>query len=158
MAERIVINTGPLIALARMDALDVIGQLPLEFLCPAEVKDELDEGAAQGYRLIAPSWLTVVPLSTPLSPVSVAAIDKGEAAVIQLAVEQGGLRVSIDELQGRRIALALGLTVVGSLGLVGRAKTLGIVQAIRPLVERAMQEGIHHHPDLVHRVLTAAGE
>ncbi len=107
MAEPIVINTGPLIALARMDALDVIGQLPLEFICPAEVMDELDEGAAQGYKLIAPSWLTVVPLSTPLSPVSVAAIDKGEAAVIQLAVEQGGLRVSIDELQGRRIALRL---------------------------------------------------
>ena len=48
MAERIVINTGPLIALARMDALDAIGQLPVEFVCPSEVRQELDEGAAQG--------------------------------------------------------------------------------------------------------------
>jgi hypothetical protein len=30
MVERIVINTGPLIALARMDALDVPSQLPYE--------------------------------------------------------------------------------------------------------------------------------
>jgi hypothetical protein len=141
-----------------MDALDVISRLPLELICPAEVRDELDEGVAQGYPSIAPSWLTVVPLSTPLSPVSVAALDKGEAAVIQLAIEQGRLRVSLDELQGRRIAAALGLTVVGSLGLVARAKTLGIVPAIRPLIEKAMKEGIHYHPDLVSRVLTAAGE
>ena len=32
MAERIVINTGPLITLARMDALDVPGQLSYEFI------------------------------------------------------------------------------------------------------------------------------
>jgi predicted nucleic acid-binding protein len=158
MAERVVINTGPLIALAKMDALDATGQLPLEFICPAEVREELDEGAAQGYELIAPSWLTVVLLSTPLSPVSIAALDKGEAAVIQLAIEQGRLRVSIDEVQGRRMAAALGLSVVGSLGLVARAKALGIVQAIRPLIEKAMLEGIYYHPDLVSRVLTAAGE
>ena len=46
MAERIVINTGPLIALARMGALDIGAQLPYEFICPLEVKDELDDGAA----------------------------------------------------------------------------------------------------------------
>ena len=152
------INTGPLIALARMDALDAIGQLPIEFVCPSEVRQELDEGAAQGYPIIVPSWLTVIPLSAPLSALSVAALDKGEAAVIQLPIEQGRLRVSIDELQGRRIAGALGLKTVGSLGLVARAKTLGIIQAIRPLVERATQGGIHYHPDLVNQVLKAAGE
>lgn len=158
MAERIVINTGPLIALARMDAFDAIGHLPFEFICPAEVRDELDEGAAQGYPLIAPPWLTVVPLISPLSPVSVAVLDKGEGAVIHLAIEQGRLRVSIDEMQGRRIAAALGLRIVGSLGLIARAKTLGIIQAVRPLIEKAMQEGIHYHPHLVSQILTAAGE
>lgn len=141
-----------------LEALRKVAVLPLEFICPAEVRDELDEGAAQGYPPLAPSWLTVVPLSTPLSPVSIAALDKGEAAVIQLAIEQGRLRVSIDELQGRRIAVALGLSVVGSLGLVARAKTLEIIPAIRPLIEKAMKEGIHYHSDLVSRVLAAVGE
>lgn len=118
----------------------------------------MDEGAAQSYPLIAPPWLTVVPLSSPLSPVSVATLDKGKGAVIQLAIEQGRLRVSIDELQGRRMAAALGIRVVGSLGLIARAKTLGIIQAVRPLIEKAMQEGIHYHPDLVSQMLRAAGE
>ena len=158
MAERIVINTGPLIALARMDALDVPGQLPYEFICPSEVRDELDEGASLGYQAKCPSWLTVIQLSTSPSAESVAALDKGEAAVIQLALELGLSRVSIDEVKGRRIATALGLSVVGSLGLVARAKTLGIILAMRPLVEKAMREGVHYHTDLVERVLSALGE
>ena len=45
MAERLVVNTGPLIALARIEVLDVIGRLPFEIICPQEVRDELDEGA-----------------------------------------------------------------------------------------------------------------
>jgi predicted nucleic acid-binding protein len=156
MVERLVMNTGPLIALARMDALDVIGQLPLD--CPREVRDELDAGAAQGYAVITPAWLSVVPLANPLSPVTIASLDTGEAAVIQLALGQGISRVCIDEAKGRRAALAVGLQVTGSLGLLGRAKTLGIIPALRPLVEKAMQEGVWSHPDLIRRVLEAFGE
>ena len=158
MADRIVINTGPLIALARMEALDVPGQLPHEFICPTEVREELDEGARLGYQTITPVWLTVIPLRASPSAVSVAALDKGEAAVIQLALEEGLSRVSIDEVKGRRIATALGLSVVGSLGLIARAKALGIIPAIRPLIEKAMRDGVHYHSDLVERVLSLVGE
>jgi predicted nucleic acid-binding protein len=45
VAERIVVNTGPLITLSRIDCLDVVGRLPFEFLCPEQVRKELDEGA-----------------------------------------------------------------------------------------------------------------
>jgi predicted nucleic acid-binding protein len=68
MAERLVINTGPLIALARMDALDVPGHLPYEFICPSQVRDELDEGASLGYQTIAPAWLTAIALSASPPP------------------------------------------------------------------------------------------
>lgn len=44
MAESIVIDTGPLITLDRIGALDIPGKFPLDFLCPAEVRRELDEG------------------------------------------------------------------------------------------------------------------
>jgi len=36
MNELIVINTGPLITLARIEALDVAGRLPFTFICPNE--------------------------------------------------------------------------------------------------------------------------
>ncbi len=115
MNESVVINTGPLITLARIDALDIVGDMPFCFVCPQEVRDELDEGVQAGYSQISPSWLKVLPLKRNLSPLAVISLDRGEAAVIQLASEQGILRVCIDEWKGRRAALAVGLKVTGVL-------------------------------------------
>jgi uncharacterized protein len=158
MTERIVINTGPLIALIRMEALDIPGQLPYEFLCPQEVQAELEAGTASGHPVVHPPWLHVQPLQEALSPMVLPALDAGEAAVIQLALEQQILWVCIDEWKGRRLALAAGLQVTGTLGLLGKAKMLGIIPALRPLVERALRQGIRYHPELVRKVLEAVGE
>lgn len=49
-------------------------------------------------------------------------LDLGEAAVIQLALEQNIDWVCIDDLKGRRAAHAAGLHFTGSLGLPATAK------------------------------------
>ena len=56
MAERIVINTGPLITLARMEALEVPGQLAYEFIGPEEVQAELEAGVVAGHPVVNSSW------------------------------------------------------------------------------------------------------
>lgn len=158
MPERLVINTGPLITLSRIDCLDVVGQLPYEFLCPEAVRQELDQGEADGYPRIAPEWLSIHGLSKPPAGVALAALDIGEASVIQLALELQVPIVAIDEWKGRRAATASGLEVTGTLGLLGRAKLLGLVPALTPLIQKAVSEGIWYHPDLVRVVLDAVGE
>ena len=40
-------------------------------------------------------------------------------------------RVCIDETKGRQTALAVGLKVTGALGLLARAKTLGLISELR---------------------------
>ena len=65
--EPIVINTGPLILLEKAGALDLVGDLGMEFICPPAVRSELDVGATKGYAPIIQPWLTVLPLSEPLS-------------------------------------------------------------------------------------------
>lgn len=68
MTERVAINTGPLVALARMAALEIAGLLPLEFVCPREVQAELQEGARRGHiPVVAPQWLRTQGLKHPLS-------------------------------------------------------------------------------------------
>ncbi len=64
----------------------------------------------------------------------------------------------IDEWKARRAALSAGLKVVGVLGLLGRAKNLGFITAIKPFVDRAIEAGVRYHPDLVSKVLKASGE
>ncbi len=88
MTEKIVFNTSPILSLTKIDALEIVGQMPFEFICPAEVEAEILVGANQGYETIIPDWLTVFSLQNLLSPLAVASLDAGEAAVIQLALEQ----------------------------------------------------------------------
>ncbi len=158
MADRIVINTGPIIALTRADALEILVRLPLEFVCPPQVEEEILAGAALGHPFRWPAGLNVMALTGPLDPLARLTLDDGEAAVIQLAREQGIKWVCMDERKGRRAALAVGLGVVGSLGLLARAKSLGIVPAVRPITDRLMREGLWYAPELIDRLLRAIGE
>lgn len=159
MADRIVVNTGPLIALSQAGALDVAGKLPLEFCVPVEVQDEFEEGALLGHQDAAwPNWLEVLPLAQPLNPLARLDLDIGEAAVIQLAQEQNINRVCIDEVKGRRYARALGLAVTGSLGLLGRAKQTGIIPLVKPYVDAMTATGSWYHPDLIREFLSRLGE
>ena len=158
MSERIVINTGPLISLARIGCLEILPGLPYEFVCPEQVRRELDEGETAGHPRVVPEGVEVVSLARPISRVSLAALDPGEAAVIQLATELSIPLVAIDEWKGRRAALAAGLSVTGSLGLLAKAKLLGLLTSLKPLLTKAVAEGIRYHPELVRRVLEAVGE
>ncbi len=49
MIKRIVINTGPLITLQRIEAIETVGQLPFEFVAPEEVRAKLDTGVSVGH-------------------------------------------------------------------------------------------------------------
>ncbi len=153
MADRIVIDTGPLIALARANALDLIERLPIDFFCPPEVQAELDEGTRLGHCAVAAPWLRVMPLKERLDPLAAATVDAAEAAVIQPALEEGIGLVCMDDRKGRRAALAVGLRITGSLGLLARAKTLGLTAAIRPFIEHAMDEGVWYDHALMSRLL-----
>lgn len=158
MDKRIVINTGPLIALARMEALEIPARLDLVFIAPEAIRRELDEGASVGHPPVSPAWLSYRPLRSPLTPLVTSVLDAGEAAVIQLALDEGIGRVCIDEWKGRRMALAVGLKVTGALGLLGLAKREGVISEVRPYLDRALRTGIRYHPDLVRRFLEALDE
>lgn len=144
MAEKIVTNTSPLLALSKMGAFDVVRELPLEFFCPTEVRLEILAGAKKHFDISIPDWVTVVSLKSKLSPLASASLDEGEASVISLALELGIKTVCIDELAGRRAAKAVGLGVVGSLGLLGRANSLGFIANVAPYIQRAIDQGIYY--------------
>ncbi len=158
MTEKIVVNTSPMLSLTKMQALEVVGKLPFEFISPAEVKAEILVGANQGYDIEIPVWLKIFPLQNPLSPLAVASLDIGEAAVIQLALEQNIRYVCIDELKGRRAASAVGLKIIGSLGLIGKAKTLGFIPEISPFIQKAKSAGIYYDDILIKTFLKSFGE
>jgi len=66
--------------------------------------------------------------------------------------------VGLDDLQARRLAEELGLTVIGTLGILLRAKQAALLPTVRPLIHALIALGFHLAPDLYQTVLDLAGE
>ena len=67
-------------------------------------------------------------------------------------------RVFIDDLEARRCAKAMGLGIIGTLGIVGRARAMGLIDQAEPVLRRLRQSGLYASEELVRRLLKEVGE
>jgi predicted nucleic acid-binding protein len=157
-----VINTSPLIALcAACDDLGVLRAVYDRVVVPLEVAKELARGGQTDFArlaFVADAWLIKIAAPITVSPFLHAALDRGEAAVIQSALDMSIERVIIDDRAGRRTARAYGLQVTGTLGVLLKAKTDGYPLVIRDAIRRMRDRGIWLGDDLVAEIIRRAGE
>jgi hypothetical protein len=85
-------------------------------------------------------------------------LEQGEAEVIILAKEKEIDQVLIDERIARMQAKVLGLNVIGTLGLLLKAKRNGLLPSIKPSIDKILQSGIWIKEDIVKGILKGAGE
>ena len=162
MNDRLVSDTGPLIALAAIDRLDILPALFHQILIPEEVHREILQGGEtalglQPYRRA--TWIQKHPLQTSPDLLLAAVLDAGEAAVIQLARESHADYLLIDERKGRKIARnTYGLQVIGTAGLLVEAKNNGLVDSVGLILQQMRDCGYWIHDDIVAVALDKAGE
>lgn len=70
---------------------------------------------------------------------------------------RGGALV-VDDLAARKCAAGLGVRVVGTFGLVLRAKARGHLPVARPIVEMLRENGMRLAPGLADAALAKVGE
>jgi predicted nucleic acid-binding protein len=135
--QEIVINPGPLIALvAGLGDLSIL-QMYRRVCVPLEVSQELLVGGGTrfGAREFAEAdWLEKRQEALNISLYLLNSLDRGEAAVIQLALNEGISTACIDEVSGRRSARLHGLLVTGSIGILLRAKREGCLHSIGEVI------------------------
>ena len=85
-------------------------------------------------------------------------VDAGEASAIALAQEIESDYIVIDDLQGRKLATKLGLTVIGTLGILLKAKQVGAISLLRPVLEQVRQTDFRVTSTLIDAILRDAGE
>lgn len=157
----IVIDTSPWIALSICGKTEVLEQLYEEVYMPVGVKEEILIGGEEKVgvtELGKSSWLKVEEVTDIEKPKLLYELDRGEAEVIILAKEKEIREVLIDEKVVRMQAKILGLEVVGTLGLLLRAKKKGVLSEIKPLIEKMLQRGIWIRSKTVKGILREAGE
>jgi predicted nucleic acid-binding protein len=150
----IVSNSSPLIALARIQRLDLVPAVLHSILIPPAVAREIAPSIP-----VLPAWGSVKALSSQRSlPTSRGRLGDGEREAIALAIEIGADAVLIDERVARRVAEEAGLKVIGTLGLLLEAKRAGHVTTIRAELDKLVETSFFLSPQLYDHVLRMAGE
>jgi len=97
-------------------------------------------GTAPADQARAAGWLAVqAPKPGETLNKLFADLDPGEAEAIALACELKPAVVLLDETEGRLEARRLGLTIIGTVGILAAARRLGQLKNIKPLLDRLMQ-------------------
>lgn len=85
-------------------------------------------------------------------------LDLGEAETIVLARELNATWVLMDEKKGRRKLDQLGIQKLGTVGILLKAKQVGILPSIRTDLERLHSQGFSIGPAVINAILAEAGE
>jgi predicted nucleic acid-binding protein len=160
--QPLVCDTTVLLYLGRISQADLLPVLFTPIYVPEAVMLELNMG-----RLLRPdtfnpqdcAWATSVVV--PQDAVDVLPPNRlgtGERAVIAHAHVHQGCIAGLDDLQARRLAEGLGLAVVGTPGVLLRAKRASLISTVRPLLDALNAQGFRLEPNLYQGVLNLAGE
>ena len=160
MTDAWVINASPIILYCRIGRLDVIERLAPRVIVPAAVIEEVQAGSQKDSTTKeAIAWAVQYQQPNITIPSTVERWDlgSGESQVISFCL-QGEQWAVLDDRMARRCISAHGLQMIGSLGMILRARKFGLIDAARPWVYKLKDEGMYVEVDLVERSLSANGE
>lgn len=146
-----VLDSSALIIFHQIDRLDLLQELLQDFIAPPAVAREIAPSLGA-----LPHWVVVRQPAT--IPGLAASLDPGEREAIALAVLLDPDVVVLDELAGRRREKQLGLNVIGSAGLLVRARRLGLIDAVQPELDAMISRGLYVSRTLYREILESAGE
>ncbi|MEQ9290453.1 MAG: DUF3368 domain-containing protein [Cyclobacteriaceae bacterium] len=151
MHEVIISDTSCLILLDKIGQLDLLNKVYGKLVITHEILKEF------GLRL--PNWVEVRRLTNKSVQTALEqTLDLGEASAIALAIENPSSLLIIDDLKARKMAKALNLRLTGTLGVIFKAKEIGVINKIGPVINQLIQEDFRISDNVVSEILRKSGE
>ena len=116
----VVADASVLLALDKLDRLALLRDLFQEVSIPPAVSREVSRTLPR-----LPDWIRVVEPRSLTAVRSVVGLHQGEIEAIRLALEVRASLVILDDLPARRQAIAMGIAIVGTAGVLVLAKRAG---------------------------------
>ncbi len=157
----VVCNTSPLQYLHQIGQLRILPALAGSIIVPISVQAELDAGIAKGLDLPKIENLNWIQIRAPISVKAASLITDlgpGESQVLMLALETPGSIALLDDGLARRVAIARGIPIKGTLGLLLDAKRAGHITVVKPSLDKLQDLGFRLAEPTRAAVLKLAGE
>ncbi len=129
MHKAIISDTNCLILLDNIGELEILQKLFGTIITTSQVAIEFGQSL--------PPWVEIQePADKNYQSIIEAYVDKGEASAIALAIELEDCLLIIDDLKGRKFASQIGLTIIGTIGVIVDAKLAGIIPFVKPILAK----------------------
>lgn len=150
--HRIVISdTSCLILLHKIGELDLLRKVYDSVSTTPEVVEEFQDEL--------PNWIKIESVRDKKYQAFLETqIDWGEASAIALAIETNADLLLLDDLKARRMATKLNLKITGTLGVIHRAKQIGVIEAVRPLIEKLKATNFRIAENIIEELLRRNNE
>lgn len=161
MSDVLVVNASPLIFLGNAGRLDLLRGLGASrIVVPEAVFAEVTgtKYADVAVRSLSSArWIEPTPVPSIPTPIIEWDLGPGESAVIALAMATTGAKAVLDDLSGRKCALALGVAVMGTLGIVIAAHRRGHVSDPRQTLLDLRTAGMWLSDSIIEKALQLSG-
>jgi predicted nucleic acid-binding protein len=136
MPEQAIVDTSVLIALERINTLEILCKIYSQVILPEAVINEFGPPPIECY--------SAEKVKSPLVRLLVLDLNlgRGEAESIALASEMG-LRLALDDLKARKVAEKLGLRITGTIGVLLKAESLALIGNAYDKVEDLRDKGFY---------------
>ena len=141
----VVSDTSALSALFLVGQLDLLPSLYKQVVIPPAVMGEILQLESKfGHDLSSlknAAWVSVIPVSDVKKVRRYQRVlDEGESEAIVLVIEISADLLLIDEMRGRKVAQSEGIPHTGVLGVLLSAKSKGLLNAVRPVLNNLRSE------------------
>ena len=136
MPEKAIIDTSVLIALERINLLDILCKIYSHLILPEAVVSEFGPLSIECY--------SSEKVKSPLVGLLVLDLNlgRGEAESIALASEIG-LKLVLDDLKARKVAENLGLKITGTIGILLKAESLALIDSAYDKAKELRDKGFY---------------
>jgi len=154
----VIADSGPIFSLALIDKLDILNVLFDSVKIPNAVWIEITSDTAKpDFQKIFDFFKEKTCQITGFNELTFI-MDYGESESVVLYHELHADFLLIDDKKARNIAENLGVNCIGIIGLLSKAKAVGLIENLKPLFETFLSNKRYYSVDLLNTVLKLNGE
>jgi len=147
----VITDTSCLIALSKIEILEVLHKLYKRVVVSKEIAEEFGEPL--------PSWFEILEVSNKkYQKILENSLDKGEASAIALAFELDNVLLILDDLKARKEAQKLGFKITGTLGVLFSAKQKNVINSLKLYLDRLQNTDFRIADNIVLELLKRSNE
>lgn len=151
MPSVVISDTSTLILLHKINEFNLLRSVYGTLMTTPEIAAEFGEEL--------PPWITVVSVKDEkYKKFLETQVDCGEASALALATEFENVLLILDDLKARKLAAKLLFKTTGTLGIIHKAKQMGIITQVKPLIDKLLLTNFRISNEVVNEILKLNGE